>query len=338
MKILIDIGHTAQLNFYLNAIKILSANHEILITYIKRGKLPQIIEKELGSEANINTLCIGFHRGTRLSILLEGNLIRILKLVWITYKFKPDIEFSNGYMAAIGPKIFGIPTCHFQDDPEIGKLRMWLMRFFADKIYIPFYPESKKIKSMRGLKEWAYLSPKYFCPNPSILSEHNLNEKEYIFVREVITSTFNYQGQEKTIIESLAKDFSSNIQVVLSLENKSRAKYFPARWKILVEPVQNIHSLIYYSKAVISSGDSMAREGAQLGLPSIYCGFRKMHSNDILIKEGILLHKKKTEVIPALDDIINGSCNFKQEAIRIKLESNWDDITNLIVGEVKKLT
>ena len=39
---------------------------------------------------------------------------------------------------------------------------------------------------------------------------------------------------------------------------------------------------MYYSQIVISSGDSGAyREGAMLGVPSIYAGNRDMPANDI---------------------------------------------------------
>ena len=48
MKILIDIGHPAQLNFYKNTIKRLSKKHFIYVTYMCRGSLPIIIEEELG--------------------------------------------------------------------------------------------------------------------------------------------------------------------------------------------------------------------------------------------------------------------------------------------------
>jgi uncharacterized protein len=337
MKILFSIGHPAQLNFYRNAIRLLSLEHEILLVYLKRGKLPSIVYKELGGLPNIKAVAVGNHRGTTFSILFEANLLRIFKLVWMTYRFKPDIELSNGYIAGIGPKIFGIPSCHFQDDPEIGETRMRLMRFFCDKIYIPFFPDDKKIRKLNALKEWAYLSPIYFTPDPTMPSMLGLKVKEYVFVREVITSTTNYRGQENRIVESLAHDFPQRINVVLSLEDKSREKFFPKEWIILEEPLKDVHSLIYYAKAVISSGDSIAREGAQLGVPSIYCGFRSMHANNILINEGILFHKRKSDVMLTLMDILQDRIVFNQESFRSSLNNKWVDITELILSEIKQV-
>jgi len=337
MKILIDVAHPAQLNFYLNAIRILGKKHTVLVTYLKRGKLPHIVKKEVPESQNVKTLEVGSHKGNKLSIIFHANLFRIFKMFWITLKFMPDIEFSNGYVAGVGPRILSIPSCHFQDDPEIGKKRMRLMMTFADKIYVPFYTESKKIKRLESLKEWAYLSPKYFNPNPKILADLNLDEKEYIFIREVITTTFNYQGQEEAIIESIAGDFPKDYKIILSLEDKSRAKFFPSHWHILEEPVKDIHSIIYYSCAVISSGDSMAREGAQLGVPSYYCGKRMMHANNILIKEGMLFHINKDEVVSSVKKIINGEKKYQQNEFRHSLFKKWDDINEIIINEVENI-
>jgi len=55
----------------------------------------------------------------------------------------------------------------------------------------------------------------------------------------------------------------------------------------LKEPVSDIHSLIYYSRALISSGDSMAREACVLGVPAYYCGGRRMAVNDFLSSTGL---------------------------------------------------
>ena len=39
-----------------------------------------------------------------------------------------------------------------------------------------------------------------------------------------------------------------------------------------------MHTLLYYAKCVISSGDTVAREAALLGTPAIYIGGRDMEN------------------------------------------------------------
>lgn len=137
------------------------------------------------------------------------------------------------------------------------------------------------------------------------------------------------------VILSFADKIPKNVKVVLSLEDKSLTKFYPDNWIILKEPVPDIHSLIYYSFALISSGDSMAREGAQLGIPSIYCGFRDMKANKILVEEDMLFEKQPEEVSILIEDLLNKKIRVKeQDTFRNELENKWDDITELIISKV----
>jgi predicted glycosyltransferase len=80
----------------------------------------------------------------------------------------------------------------------------------------------------------------------------------------------------------------------------------------------------------------MARESAMLGVPGIYCGFREMKANDILIKKGMLFHSKPDEVADLAKKILNDEFNFKgQEDFRNELLNEWEDVTGLIVRTVK---
>jgi len=339
MKIHFDIGHPAQLNFYKNVILKLSKNNRIFVTYINRGKLPAIVQKELGEVKNCNLIKIGNHRGTILSVIIESNFLRPLILFVRSIIIKPDIEISNGYQAGIYSKFAGIPSIHFSDDPERGKFFIALMKFFAKEIYFPFYSD-EKIKPFKALKEWAYLSPNYFIPNNAVLINYGIKKKQYIFIREVITSTLNYRGQESRLIESIVHLFPKNLKVLLSLEDKSRLNYYPDDWVILEEPIEDIHSLIFYSRLVISSGDSMSREGAQLGVPSVYCGEREMFANKLLIEKQLMLHENinnvpliiKNNLLFDIEDL-----EIKQQKIRNALYNEWDDITNFIIKKINKI-
>lgn len=113
--------------------------------------------------------------------------------------------------------------------------------------------------------------------------------------------SFNYYGQEDAIICSFSQEINPDTKVLLSLEDKTIVEHFPAHWIRLEEPVGDIHSLMFYAKLVVSSGDSMAREGAMLGVPSIYCGMRNMKANEMLMKRGILQHVKEKN--PSLKSI-----------------------------------
>jgi uncharacterized protein len=333
MRILFDIGHPAHLNFFRNAIIILqSKGNEIIISYLQRGKVPKIVQKEY---PGFRLFPIGVHKGTKVSIILQANILRFIQHFNLRLREKYDIGVSvNSIPLGAVCKLTGIPNIQFDDDIE-RKLNVYLERKTANSVIFPeFVGGQKWFKTYCGLKEWAYLSPKYFKPNIKVLETYNLTEKKYIFVREVDTGSFNYGNQKANLIASVAAYFPADYEVVLSLENKNFIDKFPKDWILLNEPVEDIHSLIYFSKFLISSGDSMAREGGMLGIPSIYCGIREMKANNILIQKDILKHIFINEVPDYLVKYKWESV-FPQDEFRGKLLSDWDDVTELIIKEIE---
>jgi predicted glycosyltransferase len=84
---------------------------------------------------------------------------------------------------------------------------------------------------------------------------------------------------------------------------------------------------MYYSKLVVSSGDSMAREGAMLGVPSIYCGLRDMKANKLLMELGSLQHLPQQQAVPLINKIIETDFNQDQQcSLRNSLLNSWDDM------------
>jgi predicted glycosyltransferase len=198
--------------------------------------------------------------------------------------------------------------------------------------------DSKNVYRYKGIKEWSYLSPDYFSPNINILSHYKVIPKEYLFVREVDTGSLNYIKQTDNVIASISDLLPRSLKVIFSLENKEKRRCYPQDWILLEEPLSDIFSLIYYSKILISSGDSMAREGAVLGVPSIYCGIRKMAVNKILQEKGVLFHVDPREVPVLVKKIIDTDSNAKsQEGFRCQLSAEWDNVTGLIVNEVENI-
>lgn len=337
MKIWIDIGHPAQLNFYSNAIKVLSIDNHLLVTVLNRGKLVNIAKKELGSVKNCEIIPLGRHSGSKNSAIIDANAIRFVKMLNFYKKNKPQIAVGNGFLHGIIGKTFGIPVIMFSDDIE-RKFSRILMKKFSSQLY--YVTGSKKnneyadIQIFNSLKEWAYLSPDYFHPDNSSLDKYGLEEDNFIFVREVITGTLNYQGQAKDLIASVSDNFPADLKVLFSLEDKSQLNEYPKEWILLEEPIDDIHSLIYYSKLLVSSGDSMAREGSILGVPSIYCGVREMKANNVMIEKGMLFHKNIEEVPEFMVELLKSDKIEKQEIFRNRLKEDWINVTEFIVSEI----
>jgi uncharacterized protein len=335
LRILITISHLSHANFFKEAAKILVKDgYKVYISVLDRGKLVQTVDKEY---TGFDKVIAGRHKGSKLSIILNVNILRFVKVFIFSLSKKIDFGLSVGnFIMGAALKLLNKPNVQFDDDPE-RKINIVLEKLTCTKLFFPPIIEpSKRVKTFNALKEWAHLSPKYFVPDKDILEELCLKPKEYIFIRDISTGSFNYMAQDPDVILNIANEIPKNYKVVLSLEDKSNFNKYPEDWIILNEPVTNIYSIIYYSRLVISSGDSMVREAAILGVPGIYCGFRKMKANDILIDKKLMFHSKPENIIELIRDLINYKIKFKeQELIRKELMSEWEDVTELIVNVVK---
>lgn len=337
MNVLIDIAHPAHVNFLKHTVnKLIRDGNKVNIICLDRGKLSGIVKKEFNE---INVTFIGKHKGSKFSVIVDANLKRFFRIFKFVRENKFDIALGVGSfnMGAV-LSIFGIPNIQFDDDPERG-LNTILEKLTATKLYFPPIIENYgNVGNFNALKEWAYLSPDYFTPNPNVLQKYNLKEKEYIFIREISTGSLNYSQQKANIIASVSRKINPEINVIFSLENKKKLGYYPDHWQLLKEPVEDIHSIIYYSKAVVSSGDSMAREGSLLGVPSIYCGTRNMKANIIMENKNILFHLKPEELPEMLNDIyFNNSHSVNQINFRKNLAEEWVDVNMFIYESLKNI-
>ena len=336
MKIVVDIAHPAHVNFFKKALRILSdQGHEILITGLRRGKLPRILENELGEYP---ITYVGEHRGTKYSIIYEANIKKFFNLFFFALKHKPDFGLSVGsFNLGAVMKIFGKPNLQFDDDPE-RPVNVFLEKLTSTRLFFPPITESQgNVETMKALKEWAYLTPKYFRESTDELSKYSLEPGKYIFVREVSCGSLNYQDQDSNIVASFSDKFPEGVPVLLSLEDKHTIGQYPKDWILLEEPVADIHSLIYHSRLLVSSGDSMAREASMLGVPSIYCGIREMKANQLMVDKNMLFKANPQEAPSLMEGIVSGATKVKdQKAFRQELLKEWDDITEFIISQIHK--
>lgn len=302
-KVLIDIYHLPQFNFFKNAILNFKPE-EVDVFCVNRGKLFPVVKHEL---PGYRVTCLGDYKHNKgmWSMVFKIIIPRIYQLFRLIGRKRYKFILTANYQANFIGRLKGIPNIAFNDDPR--RFVFPFLKFSADEVYLPpFGPKYQGVKIFNALKEWAYLSPAYFTPDETALAPYGLIPNKYIFIREVSTKTSNYLSQQEDIVLSISREFPAAWKVVLSLENKENAGRYPADWLILEEPVTDIHSLMYYSSIVISSGDSMSREGAMLGVPSIYAGNRDMPANEILIRKDMLLKLEPEEVVPTVRKIMDG--------------------------------
>jgi predicted glycosyltransferase len=334
INVWIDICHTPQFNFYKNfIIHLANEGYLVYVTVLNRGKTPTIVKKELLSFTNVKVSVIGRHRLVKCSAIIEANLFRVIKLFLWSLNKHIDISYSNAFFNSFIGKINKFKSFNFDDDPQTYDFK--LKTLFSDKNHYCLYelPSTYKLPSnailLRVLKEWAYLAPNVFTPNIMALNKYNIKPKEYFFLREVSVGTINYAGQAVGAIINVASLIPQDKKVLFSLEDKSKKELYPPSWILLEEPIEDIHSLIYYSCGLISSGDSMAREAALLGVPSYYLGIRyAMPANIAASKFGSLYNSQTMAFKSWIEQFKESSINFEeeQEAIRDRINHSFIDI------------
>ena len=334
MTIWIDICHTPQYNFYKQLIlRAAGEGHRVLLTVLDRGRTPAIIRKELEGVRGVSIDVIGRHRMNRFSAIVEANFLRLISL-WHWARKRPiDLVFSNCMAAMVIGRWLNIPRYSFDDDPQTMdfKPKKWCSLESNYCLYDDPATAAAggSVHVLKCLKEWAYLCPEVFKPDTSALEVYGLQPKEYVFVREVTVGTVNYTGQTAGAVLAVKDFIPKNKKVLFSLEEKHRRNEYPSDWILLQEPVRDIHSLIYYSAGLVSSGDSMAREAAMLGVPAYYLGVRhSMPANRAAHKVAGLQNEQSMpfkEWVRLLD-MSAAEAAERQQARRNAIDSGFIDI------------
>lgn len=207
-----------------------------------------------------------------------------------------------------------------------------MCRKFSSKFIIPqlLGIKGKNIGTFNGYKELAYLNR--FKPAQEILEKYGVQKKKYVFIRQIAHISLDYWSDHssqnmKRILNYL---YQNKFSVIASVEEGATQISEFDNIYVLPESTSEMHTLLYYAKCVISSGDTVAREAALLGTPAIYIGGRDMKINRELISLGRLSCPDAPEIISTLERILWEEKDFSQQNV------DWDDTTDVIMQELTK--
>ena len=105
------------------------------------------------------------------------------------------------------------------------------------------------------------------------------------------------------------------------------------------EPIEDIHSLIYYAAGLVSSGDSMAREAALLGVPSYYLGIRySMPANAAASKVASLQNPRTMGFEEWIGSLPTDpeECAEKQRELRKHIDDEFIDINEYMLNLIEQ--
>jgi predicted glycosyltransferase len=195
-------------------------------------------------------------------------------------KEQVNIVTGFGVYDAYCSALLGIPNVVFIDnEPKIGK-RSYALQFrlfypFVDTIVTPsFFREEMGEKHIRikGLKEFAYLHPKYYRPDDSIYKDLRIGKWErYFILRFNGLSAFHDLGVSGLTPEmktSLVYELEKHGHVFISSEKDVPTELED---RVMRVPKNRIHDALYYASLLVTDTQTMATEAAILGTPTVRC-------------------------------------------------------------------
>lgn len=231
---------------------------------------------------------VGKHYGANKLLKILGTLWRSVQLARVVYKHKPDISLSHGSRSLILlSSVLGIPTILMFDYEHAKRLTFIKPTLGIAPEVINNTQISKQfqcgLRMYPGIKEDVYVPS--FRPNPSIVQQLNLREKEIVVTLRPPASEAHYHNPDSdklfaSVVEFLGR--ASGVRMVILPRNEVTQKELVYKnwpmWckegKIIIpDQVVDGLNLIWHSDLVISGGGTMNREAAALGIP-VYSIFR----------------------------------------------------------------
>lgn len=270
IKILIALDHPAQIHLYSNLIRQLEKKgHKVKIAACIKEVMVDLLDS-YGFDYHVLFNNEGGPLYKKAMMAARGE-VEMLKL---TAQFRPDLFFSaTSEMVGPAKLVFSKPHIGITDT-EHASISNAFAYPATDVIFTPssFMNElGRKQIRFEGCKELAYLHPNHFKPDPAVLDELGLSERDNIFMlrfaafnagHDVRSAKFSAQ-----YIPALINRLKREGEIIISTEvpldgslKKYQRNISPARYL----------DLMHYSSLYVGEGSSSANEAGILGVPSLH--------------------------------------------------------------------
>ncbi len=268
MKILIDIGHPAHVHLFKNmAHEMIKKGHEFFFT-VREGEHQAALLEENGFVYSV----IGKkQKGTIRKLLCI--LTFSVKIIRIARYFKPDLYISHGSMYA-GYAAFFTGKKHIALEDTGNMEQVFFSKPVSDVILSPRSLQvdlGRKHIRYNGFHELAYLHPRRFKPDISVLNEMKVKEGEiFVILRFVSWNATHDLGQSGLLLSdkyALIKEISKYAKVFISGERSLPSEFDKYMFKLAPG---RLHHALFYASMYIGEGATTASECAMLGTPALY--------------------------------------------------------------------
>jgi uncharacterized protein len=303
MRIVIDIVHPADVHFFKYAIRDWEARgHNVLVTVRDKEITLQLLAAYGIASTYISS------QGRGLWGLFKELLIRDVRLYRIARRFRPDvlIGFSGISVAHVG-KLLGKPSIIFYDT-EFAHLLNALTYPFASVVCTPTcYSGDIGPKHVRfpGYKELAYLHPRHFTPDPSIVEQLGIQPDSRFFIVRFVSWEASHDRQERGVSDAnkirIVDELARQGRVLVSSEGQLPDALAPYRAPVSVD---KMHHVMAFATLYVGESATMATECAVLGVPAIFIATTgRGYITELQQQYGLVFHLSDTEQDHAFDKI-----------------------------------
>lgn len=280
MNILIDIAHPAHVhllrNFYSEMVQ---RGHKIVVTVKDIPAAMQLLQLY-----GIPFVFLGKKSDGLLGKALEQFRYNA-KVLGIALRNHIDVGIGSSITLAHVSRLCRMKSIILdEDDDAVEPLFAKYAHPFADVILSPVGTprKSKKTLYYPAYHEFAYLHPRRFIPDPSVLDEASIRyirrddgiiqvQEPFFVLRFNAFKAHHDIGAMGLSIENkrrLVDYLGQHGRVFITTERNIDPEFVP--YQLHVSP-EKAHSLIYYATMLVGDSQTMTSEAAILGTPSIRC-------------------------------------------------------------------
>jgi predicted glycosyltransferase len=271
MRLIFDLGHPAHFHLFKNVISELQkSGNEVCVVARQKDCLISLLEK---ADFKYKTI----PRGVRGLYASGVQNIKTFQAIYKLAKQKPaDFIVGTSLVAPYVAKLTGAKSIIFNADdskvvPMFTKLAYPLANYIVTPESLSDYYGKKHIKHP-SLHELAYLHPNRFRSNPDVLKAIGVGENEKYFLVRLVSLTAHHDIGETGLSSEQARLLVNRLlkygKVFISAEKVLEKEFEPYLLKV---DVAKIFDVMAFAQIVIGDSQTMIREAAVLGTPSIRC-------------------------------------------------------------------
>lgn len=271
MKVLFMISHPAHFHMFRYTIDNLRKDGHEAVVVIR----PKDVLEDLCRNAEMSYHKVKERPSKGGMIGLGFSLLEKILDVWkIARREKPDLLVgSDGVLAVVGKMLHKPAFEWFEDDVNVIKLYANLFFPLYTNVVSPAVCDAgrwaKKQIVYSGYQKLAYLHPRRFSPQRSVVEKYFSTERPYFLLRFAQLTAHHDQGVNGFSTETAQRVIDLLIPhgtVYLTSEKALPSQF--ERYRLHIDPL-DIHHILAYAKLYIGDSQSMAVESCMLGTPAI---------------------------------------------------------------------